>query len=432
MRVTSFENTAVAVTVMRHNEAFGADPTELEDGNMIPRLCAAVGAGVCARACQLEGNERAEVGKACAENNIAAALESFGVQPEQFVLAGATKDIVRFGDSLSIKEVKQSSEGYSQVPDTNAFFFRPGIDTLPNGNFIEATGMRMADCGAVNYQLTDHDGNQVVGMAHFSRTNMRGPSKFEHTFHDEQASWSDTVIGSALEHYQADPSSVSIYVSAAVEGKDFIHHYDNVETMEEHYPGWNELGFMHPLGDQTEDFDCLIDYREMIGWQLEGSAHRFGFTLHDSQLESAINTGDLLLGHASHHAATHDEIAHGRDLYMVKGTSPIDYYQLALETAVANEIVRMPLEAGMPQLDQDPFVALYQLRMGHAPPPRQLWDTPDIREAAEAEGFHPMTYWLMDSEVPSASEMYSLYAQWLEGVNQAQQRDGDSSINEQA
>jgi hypothetical protein len=409
------ESAETIITQMRVGNEFGTDAEQLVDGNMIPRLCQAVGANACAKACQLQGIERQEAGVLCAENNINTALNAFGVKPENFVLAAATHDNVHFADALSDTKAIKSPEGYTQVPETNAFFFRPDIDKLIDSQPVKALGMRMADCGSVNYEMEDREGNLVLGQAHFSRTNMRGPSAFMHELEGEKVSWSDYVLGNAIEHYGADPAKVKVFLSAAVEREDFVHHYENLDKMEAHFPGWNELGFMHPQGE--ENFDCLIDYREMIEWQLRGSAAKFDFTLKPSDLSKAVNTGDLSLGYASHHASTKGVIEHGRDLYMIKKQSGISDFDRAADLLVVNEVMKMPLEKGMPHLDADPFVALYEVRMGHAAPPRQLWDTRKNRITANEEGFHPMTYWLMDSEVPADPELRALYDQWMRDIS---------------
>jgi hypothetical protein len=305
---------SVAVTVMRNGAERGRRVDELLDGNTISRLCKAVGEGACAQACQLLDDARAEAGVMCAENNIASALETFGVASENFVLAAATHDNVNFGDNIEHTQAFTSSEGYVQIPETNAFFFRPGIDNSPNGQSIDALGMRMADCGSVNYQMIDRNGDLVLGQAHFSRTNMCGPSALKHELHGEQVSWGEYVLSSAIEHYGANPESVEIYLTAAVEAKDFVHNYDSSEKMHEHYPGWDELGFMHR---SVSNGATLIDYREMISWQLAQAASRYGLQSHQIDTSHAKNTGDLTLGHASHHWSTKGIIEHGRDLYIV-------------------------------------------------------------------------------------------------------------------
>ncbi len=304
--------TEANISTMRAGDAFGEGVQELESGNMIPRLCTAAekvaGSEACRQVCQLNPVGRQEAGVLCAENNIRSVIDALGTTPDQFVMVGATADEVGFGFS---EEIVENNEGYMQMPGYNAFFFRPGIDGLSHA------AMRMADCGAVIYEFEDRDNELVVGIAHFSRTNMRGPSAYEHELNGRKVSWAEFVLGSAMEHYQAEVESVRIELVAAVEGKDFIHHYEDQAAMDRHYPGWKELGFMHPAADT--DFDCLIDYCEMIEWQLGQSIQSpmLRQKLRQIRVNNAINTGDLSLGHASHHWASKGAIAHGRDMYVV-------------------------------------------------------------------------------------------------------------------
>jgi hypothetical protein len=304
---------SVAVTVMRNGVERGHAADELLDGNTIPRLCRAVGEGACAQACKLLDLERSEVGVMCAENNIANALNQFGVEPENFMLVAATADNVFFGDSINETKTFESSEGYNQLPEANAFFYRPGMDKGPNGKPIDAIGMRMADCGSINIEFIDRQGNLVIGQSHFSRTNMRGPTAFKHELKGKRVSWAEYVLASAIDHYGASKDSIRIYLAAAVEGKDFVHKYDSKNDMDGHYPGWSELGFMHR--DETTG-ETLIDYREMIQWQLDNAAESLKIHKPFIKTDSAINTGDLVLGHASHHWASKGKIEHGRDLYI--------------------------------------------------------------------------------------------------------------------
>ncbi len=55
--------------------------------------------------------------------------------------------------------------------------------------------MRMADCGDVIYTFADWDGNDVVGISHFSRPNMLGPSAYKHEIHGKKVSWAEYVLG---------------------------------------------------------------------------------------------------------------------------------------------------------------------------------------------------------------------------------------------
>lgn len=301
----------VAVTVMRNGREQGIDRSELKDGNTIPRLCQAFGETACAQTCQLPSSAKTDV--MCAESNITTAIEGFGSTPERFLIVSATEDTVKFGDDLDESTV--SPEGYGILPASNAFFFRPGIDIGPSGEPLDTFAMRMADCGSVNFKFRDKNQDVVLGQAHFSRPNMRGPSAFKHDLvSGEKVSWAEHILEQAIEHYGADPSNIKIFLTAAVEGKDFIHNYDSTDKMEEHFAGWSELGFMH-RDDKTGD--TLIDYREMIAWQIKQAKQRFGLREQNLNLDQAVNTGDLSLGHASHHWASKGAIVHGRDMYVI-------------------------------------------------------------------------------------------------------------------
>ncbi len=183
MTFGSKDEAVVSVSVMRKGGDFGNLPWELEDGNMIPRLCRAMGEGACQEACRLSFLAQPS-DTTCAERNILNSIEEFGTAAEKFMIVSATGDNVGFGDTL--EESSVSEYGYSLLPAKNAFFFRPGIDTAPSGETLDAIAMRMADCGSVNFQFNDSQGELVLGQSHFSRTNMRGPSAFMHESEDGQ------------------------------------------------------------------------------------------------------------------------------------------------------------------------------------------------------------------------------------------------------
>ncbi len=313
------ENVAARITVMRQEDPSGISD-ELQDGNMLPRLCEFAGAGACEKACQLKlmPDDTIAEFNSCAEGNILSALAEVGVVPENFAMVAATKDRVGFADSLKELGASTHEDGYTMVPACNAFFFRPGKDrTAGSYRNLTHVAMRMADCGDVVYSLKDREGQDVIGIAHFSRTNMRGPSEYMHEVDGKKVSWGEYVLAQAVAHYGADLSTVQIRLVAAVEGRNFIHSYKNLEAMWNHFPGWDELGFMHPTG--FTEFDCLIDYREMIAWQLTQSIQDPALKLHPRQVDTSavIDTGNLRLGHASHHAATKGIIPHGRDMYIL-------------------------------------------------------------------------------------------------------------------
>lgn len=310
-----FGEAQTAVTAMREPGDFkGFEAVELRDGNMGPMQCSVVGKEACRFACQLGPVEREAAGIMCAENNLERTLAQANISPESFVRVVATKDNVLFGDQLADTGATLRGAGYTELRECNAFFFRAGLDKSVAGAPITATGMGLADCGSVNYQFTDREGNLVLGQAHFSRTNMRGETGFIHELEGAPVSWAEYVLGSAVAHYGTDPKDVKIKVTAAVEGKDFIHHYPDKEAMERHYPSWEAQGFMHPAGEA--DFDCLIDYREMIEWQLD-QCQKLGLPKGNIDMTEVVNTGDITLGYSSHHWASKGAVAPGRDLYIL-------------------------------------------------------------------------------------------------------------------
>jgi len=312
------EFSTTAVTVMRRDGAFGSGVDELEDGNMLPKLCMAVGKGACEGFCQADPSVEL-VPKLCAQENIAIAAETFGVRIDNLVIASATEDNVVFGDRIwDVAPVPEAGE-YQKVPDANAFFFMPYLDKTLSGEPMRAVAMRMADCGAITFEFEDDEHRLVLGQAHFSRTNMRGPSAFieGHEIDGERVSWAEYVVGQAIGHYGANPKNMRIGLTAAVEGKDFVLNYKTVEKMNRYYPGWQELGFLHPEEGKETDFDVLIDYREMIDWQIQRAVERFGLNPNNIKLDQAINTGDLQFGHASNHWAGKGKVEHGRDMYIV-------------------------------------------------------------------------------------------------------------------
>lgn len=168
------EQVEAVVTQMRVGDVFGDQPGHMEDGNMIPRLCKFAGEAACSKTCQLKLTMRETGGKMCAEENMATVLNELGVRTENFINVQCTGDNVAFGDALTSENTNQDRVGFTVVPASNAFFFRPGIDKTPQGGDMTHAAMRMADCGDVIYTFADWDGNDVVGISHFSRPNMVG------------------------------------------------------------------------------------------------------------------------------------------------------------------------------------------------------------------------------------------------------------------
>ena len=74
----------------------------------------------------------------------------------------------------------------------------------------------------------------------------------------------------------------------------------------------------------------------------------------------------------------------------------------------------------MPRIDpDDPFVSAYEIQVGHTAPPRELWNTEENLASAKADGYHPMAYWLMGSDMPDDPELSRLYSDWMRQVSQS-------------
>lgn len=314
---------SATITQMREGAAFGATPEELHDGNMVPGRCA-LGNKACAQICQLRlGAVEGSSGKLCAANNVLRVLEESNIDPANFAMIAAVKDRVGFGDDLASMGATKNVDGYTAVPDCNAFFFRPGQDTnLDNHETIHDAAMRMADCGMLGFDFFDKQGNPVAGIAHFSRSNMFGPSGYQHQIDGRPVSWGEYILTSAVNHYGVDPQDIQVRLFASVDGKDFIQ--SGIAGMEERFPGWNELGFVRQLDNDKYE----VDYRSMIRWQLTDGIQDPALKIPETNITTngAINTGDISLGHASHHLFSAKgeiagkiagKIADGRDMYMI-------------------------------------------------------------------------------------------------------------------
>ncbi len=106
--------------------------------------------------------------------------------------------------------------------------------------------------------------------------------KFEHS--GEKVSYTEYVIGKAIDHYGADPTSIKIKLAAAIKGENFTFRFDSREKMEEVLPGWLEAGFLsnatspgwHPSEGINASDEWEADSRGIILHDLRSAMHRFG------------------------------------------------------------------------------------------------------------------------------------------------------------
>lgn len=253
-------------------------------------------------------------------------------------------------------------------------------------------------------------------------------------------SWAEYVLGSAIDHYGADPATVDIKLVAAIEGKDFVHTFDSEEESREMFAGWEELGFIHNTTKADGKVECLIDYREMIEWQLKDSIQDFGLRQYMNDysvdLSEVINTGDLSLGHASHHAAEHyGTTENGRDWYIVglkhepelaEGNPTYEFDASRPWSArnhpwmKASQYMYEQLRTQDPSIpevdDPDPMIRMATIQLSKPIAPRKFWDTPEMWERSRVEHMHPYTLWSISS-TSTAEVNDPEYIAWIEGRN---------------
>jgi hypothetical protein len=322
IKVEALGETSIAVTVFREGGLFGGTPEELQDGNTLPSLCMAAGEGACKQVCQLANIQEDNFNSVlCAEENVEHAAQNFGIGLDRLVIAAANGDNIVFADSSNNDGEIPDAGKYQIVLATNAYFLRPLVDTTLNGQPVRAVAMRLADCASVAFHFLDREGEEVIGQAHFSRTNMRPEGSFleEHELNGDKVSWAEYVVGNALEHYAADPKDMQISLVASIEADDFILDFSDDEKLERTWPGWLEAGFAEKVGDTEEGFAVKVRYREMVAMQIDRAAKRFGIPVENISFEEAINTGKVESGHASNHWSGKRKglIAPGRDMCIV-------------------------------------------------------------------------------------------------------------------
>lgn len=335
------EAASCAISEMRFPGTFGDKTEELQDGNMLPSLCFAAGAGACKNECQLNYLTDAEPVE-CAVENLREVVGSFGVPVENFVLVKATRDSIVFADELDKNpELDIPDRGEIQeVPDANAFFFSPNFDlTMHHGkdgeikidsdylngganpNAIFAAGMRIADCGSLAVEMLDRNGDLVLGLIHLTRTNLRPSGKYIHERNGEHVGWVEKVIGEAVDHYGADLWSVQLTQLGSISSDDYVLSFSDKKKMEDLWPGWEEAGYIELVGRGQEDDEFRVDFSRMINDQISVAVKRLGLLKYRNKNYAtyAINTGDKASGHASNHwsGKRHRLNAEGRDIHVV-------------------------------------------------------------------------------------------------------------------
>jgi len=226
-------------------------------GNVVRRACA-IGGEACKAACLLaeawqqfddDTTSREQVTEAmndrtCADINLHLSLQGLGLRPEEVLMIGVTGNDVGFADKLDeYDKLSDNPYGWRELPGYNAFFARQGE--------VEALGRRLADCGDVNFEFKDREGKPVFEFEHGTRTDMFGSNQYAFEKDGEKMSFTEYSLREAIEHYGAEPASIHIKLAAAIQGHNFVKHFDGREKMEEHIPGWYDDGFVKNISNPT-------------------------------------------------------------------------------------------------------------------------------------------------------------------------------------
>lgn len=311
---------------------------DLEYGNVLRRTCQMFGEGACKEACRLDGMFAKQAGEGekiipidvlvpsgvdadiCADVNLKKALDSVGLSPKQVLMIGVTANNVGFGDLLPSYEaegkIKHNSHGWRELPGFNAFFAR--------STEVSALGRRLADCADINFEFKDDKGVTVIGFEHGTRTNMFGAAEYPFDNNGEKISFTRHVLGRAIDHYGADPASITITLAAAIKAKNFTKSFDSVQKMEEHLPGWWRAGYVDNVSDPSwaPDSEGAIpdadkweaDTRRMIIDDIKSAMKVLSVPDENLSMDGIIDPGDSNGMFSSHQFRA--QYGDTRDLYL--------------------------------------------------------------------------------------------------------------------
>lgn len=306
-----------AITKMRDESG------SLAVGNVLRRTCEKVEDEACKASCQLAqqcgrlaSREADNTDKACADLNLLSAIEDLQLKPEEVLMVGVTANKVGYADEMDSYDTQPTDNpyGWKELPGYNAFFARTSE--------VSALGRRLADCADLNFEFEDSEGNTVIGFEHGTRTNMFGSSEYPFELNGEKVNFTEYVIGSAIDHYGADPASFRIKLAAAIQGHNFTRHFVDREKMEELFPGWHKDGYLKNVtnpdwveGDPVDEKDTWqADTRSMIIDNIKTAMRNFGIPDENFDTEGIIDPGDTQGVHSSHQFSK--KYGATRDLYI--------------------------------------------------------------------------------------------------------------------
>ncbi len=174
-----------------------------------------------------------------------------------------------------------------------------------------------------------------------------------------------------------------------------------------------------PMNGETCNVDYRAETRYAILKQLEGMGIQSENIIYDDSRALDPSAADNNM--ASNRREQNNGVAVPKTMRTLNGvqikvrsTEHQRAFDRAAEIEAVGILLNMPLDYPQPDMS-DPMVAIYEMRMGHSAPPRELWDKPAVRKEARELGYHPMVYWLTLS---TGAEDYrsEAYQRWIESI----------------
>lgn len=301
------------------------------------------GGEACTKTCALHSSliERAQanIDAKCADENLTQVITELGTHPENIFMVGVTADGVGFADEVDDDKEKypykaNEKADVKELAGFNAFFAREG-DTIA-GDEVVALGRRLADCGDINLEFLDKDGNKVMGFMHMTKPNLQGEGALKYEYKGEKIGSFEYFLRSAMDHYGADLSSVQVRVAAAIRPENYSNYTFTDEAQMDDpktgFPGWKVMvnekgeGFIRNRnntnwkpGDPFDPSDkWIIDFEAMLRWQM---ARVKDLKPDQINWEDAIDAGDKGSPHASNTRGRENPDINGRDAYFTAWAS---------------------------------------------------------------------------------------------------------------
>ena len=287
--------------------------------------------------------------QACADENLANALEKLGVDPARalMVAVGANEVANRVGylDDPELRAaIVSNSRGWSEVPVTtpyNAVYAKAG-DTLPNGEPVELIGIRSGGSGVVVDDMKLTEGH-VYGITHLPRTTMPGRGH-EAVYDGKQQTYRRYAAGDSMQRYEAEPEAVTTHVIAAAGRETSRRWFTDRRSMENVLPGWAEDGLienrtnpdwrpgMEVFDAETGEYDVLLpDYTKQVRRQVHGAAQELGVTdVRDGAILDPAVPSDGIIHSSGDRARMHEE--HEGDGGFVGDRSDRDLYAIVFKS----------------------------------------------------------------------------------------------------